>query len=854
MNIDNQESLVILTNPETRSKILKGVNLLADTVKVTLGTKGRLVMYNKYRDFDDPEGYPCLTKDGVTVARQVQSSDPVIDMVIKIIRESAKETVESSGDGPQPLYSKVLTPSGFVEMGSLKAGDVICGINGSFQQVVETFDKGEKEIYEVVFSDGRIVECCEDHLWTFTTCRGTVRTIPIKNIINNTYYTKSNGNKQYKFFTPRTKVDFEHKPISIDPYLLGLLIGDGSLSGTGDIELSLGVSKHHVLSHIPESIKFSCKFVEEKNYFRVKFKDEILKKQLDALGLFGTKSSTKFIPKNYLYNDAFTREELLQGLLDTDGHINKRNLFEYSTVSNQLSEDFIELVRSLGITVNYKLQNRDNDVDSYSNTSIHRIIQLKGYKYGDKIIEVRRTRKLTSMRCIKVSNEDNLYITDNYIVTHNTTSTTILAQKIINEGFKLLDSGISSWEFNKYADKAVEDIIKTIRSNSIPVDDDVTKIRQIATISANNEDVGIMIGDIFEAIGTHGDIDIRKGRESETFVELTKGMKLHKGYFSAEFCIDKTRMTWERSGVNILVYDETIRDYADIQEFIQASISPDGSLIPLLIYCQDISDMVLKRLKFTSQTSPRPIMFVEHDGFGDRREMLLDDLCALTGAVPVDNKTTIQDHSYYLGFCEEVKVTQHHTFLIGGTQDDNLMKMQKEEILDKIENGDLSKNELKFFKKRLGNLDGGIAVINVGGENKVEVDEQTDRIEDAVLAAKSAIQEGISLGGGFAWYKASINRNHEEHNRVYNMIHDSLMEILKQLLTNSQEDELYDTVVDAMKHDRAYNLMDRSFYDTSNYPVFDATSVLIDSIKNSVAVAKSILAIERCIFKNQVIV
>jgi len=136
----------------TTTTVLQGVNLLVDTVKQTLGTKGRTILFN------DENNRTHITKDGVTVARHIFSEDNYENMVITVLREASFKTMKSSGDGPQPLWSKILTPSGFTTMGKIKIGDEICGTNNTLQKVIGVFPKGEKEIYKVYFSDGR--DCC----------------------------------------------------------------------------------------------------------------------------------------------------------------------------------------------------------------------------------------------------------------------------------------------------------------------------------------------------------------------------------------------------------------------------------------------------------------------------------------------------------------------------------------------------------------------------------------------------------------------------------------------------------------------------------------------------------------------
>jgi chaperonin GroEL len=853
----------------TKQRILQGINTLADTVKVTLGTKGRLVMFKDYRDFDDPVGFPSLTKDGVTVAKNVKSKDPVANLAIDVVREASQKTVESSGDGPQPLYAKVLTPEGYVQIGELKVGDIICGTNNSFQEVIGVYPKGKKKVYKVKFSDGREVECSEDHLWTITTNNGTTKTLTVSEMINRgLYLTKSTGDIQYRFFVQNNKVEFNKKELPVDPYLLGLLLGDGSLSGTGDIELSLGKNKKYIIDNINPDLIHSCNYIDERNYFRIKFKDKDLIQSLKDLGLYGTKSSTKFIPNLYLYSDSLHREMLLQGLLDTDGYINNKGLFEYSTVSEQLYKGFLHLVWSLGIPVNHRLHNRLNDLDSYSNTPIYRVAELKGYKYGHKIVEIEETDLETEMVCIKVSNDDHLYVTNDFIVTHNTTTTAVLAQEIINKGYELLKSGVTSYEFNKYADWAVEDIKEYILKNSIEVDNNLELLKRVATISSNDPEVGQLIYDIVQEIGFYGDMDVKQTTNYTTEVHLVKGMKLHKGYFAPFFCNDQSKMEWRANNVHILVFNDTIRDYNDIRPYVQAATSPEGQPYPLLIYCNDVAATALNRIKGSMEFNPRPLMIVEHDGFGDRRTEIINDLCILTGASEVDPSQPANNPYGVLGYAEEVKVDRMFTSILEGNTDVDAVEAEVERIQRRIKESNPSGNEKKFLQKRIANLTGGVAVINVGGKTKVEVKEQYARIEDAVLAVKSAIQKGVSVGGSVTWCRTAFYgfiegcqkrgidiNNPDEIPSSYRLIFQSLDAVLNQLLINSDDIKSLDAVITNAiddKNPKGYDLSTREFYDLDDYEVYDATSVLLDSISNAVAVSKSILSIEKVIVDGEV--
>src|SRR5690606_10232439 len=244
-------------------------------------------------------------------------------------------------------------------------------------------------------SDGRTVECCEDHLWSVKTYFGKSRILTTKQILEDGLHRiDSKGNKRTKYYLPNTSVEYDNNvSLPLDPYLLGVLLGDGCLTANGrsNIELSLGLHEDFILDKmvLPEGCKITTKAYYDKNYLKVRFvgvgfkRKPILKNILADLNLLGLSSNKKFIPVCYLQSSVQNRERLLSGLLDTDGHYNKRGLFEFSTVSKQLHDDFVTLCRSLGKQIySYEVQRKPRS--SFGSKTLYRVVELKGYKHGLK--------------------------------------------------------------------------------------------------------------------------------------------------------------------------------------------------------------------------------------------------------------------------------------------------------------------------------------------------------------------------------------------------------------------------------------------------------------------------------------
>lgn len=345
----------------------------------------------------------------------------------------------------QPLTSKVLTESGFKNMGDIKLGDYVFGEDGKLHSVIGVFPQGSKPNYKVTFSDGYSTECCDEHLWEVEyrghgKCSSKVYTL--RELINKGITRDYRGVKTSKYRIPITKpIQFEESTHIIPPYLLGALIGDGHLNGSS---LTFSNTEEDVISKVRqhiESIGYTLGNKQENNYSHIiqtpkgVYRNGI-KTEINKLGL-NVKSEAKFIPKEYLYDSAENRLELLRGLFDTDGSVKESRKAIY-TISKQLSEDITWLCQSLGMLA---FVSEDYRPDKYvGNDRCYRIsikcnddmLPFSSKKHKDKYNPPKRRDGVhryirdveyigeVEMQCIKVSNPRALYITDNFIVTHNT--------------------------------------------------------------------------------------------------------------------------------------------------------------------------------------------------------------------------------------------------------------------------------------------------------------------------------------------------------------------------------------------------------------------------------------------------
>lgn len=733
----------------------KGIDIVYQAVSSTLGSSGKNVIMRSYYSNN-----PVATNDGVTIAKSINLQDEAEAMGADMLKQAAERTNDEAGDGPQPLTSMILTPTGFIKMGNIKIGDEICGTKGSIQKVLGIFPKGKKRIVKVHFEDKREVECCEDHLWSVITNSGKSQTMTTKDLIKQGLFTiEKNGYKKHNFYVPIGIADFKmQKPLPIDPYFLGLLIGDGSLSGSGSIELSLGLAKEHTFDKIvlPEGLRMNTKYVEHKNYFRTKINGKTkdgksIQDLLKEIGLLGVKSDTKFIPKQYLYSDLVSRNALLQGLSDTDGYINNRGLLEYSTVSKQLFSDVTELLNGLGKVVYTRLHERTND-HSYSNRPIYRISVLVGNKYGNKITEIEITEKEVEMKCIKVSNPDNLYFTDNYILTHNTTTSIVLAHAMIEKGKELVGKGENAIRLMREMNEAVPKIIQELNVKKIETDADLFNV---ANISMENESVAKIVAEATKKVGENGTVIVEESNGIGITREDIEGIKFDKGYVSPFMATNPETMEAVLKDVLVLVSDKQISMNKDIFGLLE-KVNKEG-IKQILIIAKSVngeilSTIIANRLKGTFHAVAVEMPF---------DSAMLEDIAILTGGDSITEEKYPREltaaHFQILGKASKIVVTKDSCLVVGGFGKKEKIEERIKSIKAEIKDATPYKKEQ--LKERLAKLVGGVVVLKVGAPTEAEMKYLKLKVDDAVASCRAALEEGVIIGGGKALYEVSLAKS-----------------------------------------------------------------------------------------------
>lgn len=836
---------------DARAKLQTGVDTLAKAVAATLGPRGRNIVIEK--------GFlaPQVTKDGVTVAKSIELPDPVENIGARLIREVASKTEGTCGDGPQPLYSGVLTPTGFVRMGDVKVGMKVCGTDSTVQEVTGVFPKGKREVYEVRLTDGRVVECCEDHLWSVTTNYGKEKTLTVRELLDSGQICveQKDGSSNHGFFVRNNTVEFDEQTgeMLLDPYFLGVLLGDGSMTGTGSVELSLGVKKKGILDtlKLPEGISMGVSNHPEKSYVRAKFSGHgILRDALRQLGLFGTNSHTKFIPDAYLYSGVSARKELLRGLLDTDGYINSHGRFEFSTVSPKLASDFSGLCHGLGIALHHRVHYRDNDTDSYSDTPIYRFAQLKGYKYGYAVDSIERLGRTEEMQCIKVSNKDNLYVTDGYVVTHNTTTATVLAQAIVESGLKSLAAGANPVALKRGIEMATEDVVKNLKETSRPVEGD--EIEKVAGVSANDLAIGKIIAATMEKVGGNGVVTVEDSPTIGMESEVVDGMRLEQGYISPYF-VTSEKMTAELKDVRVIVTDGQVSNQHDLMKPLE-SLMADG-VKSIVIVADSVEGEALATLVVNKMRGSLNVCAVKAPWFGDRKKELLKDLAAVTGGqlLSQENGAPLKEATAeMIGGCRTVTVTRDHATFVDGRGSTDAVEERVRLVKAELENSD-SDVEKEYLKKRLAKLAGGVGVIKVGAATDVETKEVRQRVEDALNATTAAIEEGIVPGGGVALMRAAKipvppkpSWLHVDEKVGYDILLQSLLKPVMKIAENAGLDGQVAVmrIGDAAEDSVGLNAMTGKYEDMYKAGIIDPTKVVRLALQNAASIASLVLMTE----------
>jgi len=335
-----------------------------------------------------------------------------------------------------------------------------------------------------------------------------------------------------------------------------------------------------------------------------------------------------------------------------------------------------------------------------------------------------------------------------------TTTATVLAQAIVKEGLKNVAAGANPMDLKRGIDKAVEAIVKDLEKQTTKVGNSSDKIKQVASISANNDDmIGELIAEAFGKVGKEGVITVEEAKGTETYVDVVEGMQFDRGYLSPYFVTNSEKMQAELENPYILICDKKISNMKDLLPVLEPVAQQGKSL---LIIAEDVDGEALATLVVNKLRGSLKIAAVKAPGFGDRRKAMLEDIAILTGGTVISEERgfTLENATIdMLGTAETITMDKDNTTIVNGAGSKDAIKARVNEIKAQIETttSDYDKEKLQ---ERLAKLAGGVAVLYVGAASEVEMKEKKDRVDDALHATRAAVEEGIVAGGGVALVRA----------------------------------------------------------------------------------------------------
>jgi chaperonin GroEL len=431
-----------------------------------------------------------------------------------------------------------------------------------------------------------------------------------------------------------------------------------------------------------------------------------------------------------------------------------------------------------------------------------------------------------------------------------TTTATVLAQAIVSSGLKNVAAGANPMDLKRGIDKAVALVIAELRKLSQEVGSDNDKIKQVASISANNDEtIGALISEAMSVVGNDGVITVEEAKGTDTEMKTVEGMQFDRGYLSPYFVTDAEKMVAELENPYILIHDKKIANLQDILPILEP-VAQSGR--GLLIIAEDIEGTALTTLVVNRLKGGLKIAAVKAPGFGDRRKAMLQDLAILTGGTVISEESGFKLEAAtleMLGTCEKVEIDKDNTTIVNGAgaKDDILARTNQIKAQIETTTSDYDKEKLQ---ERLAKLAGGVAVLYVGAATEVEMKEKKDRVDDALAATRAAVEEGIVPGGGVAFIRAisvlegAVGENDDETTGIA-IIKRAIEEPLRQIVANAGgEGAVIVQTVKEGKADFGYNARTEEFENLFKAGVIDPTKVTRIAIENAASIASMLLTTE----------
>ncbi len=431
-----------------------------------------------------------------------------------------------------------------------------------------------------------------------------------------------------------------------------------------------------------------------------------------------------------------------------------------------------------------------------------------------------------------------------------TTTATILAQSIINEGLKNVAAGANPMDLKRGIDKAVRAVVEAIRAQAQEVGDDLRKIENVARVSANNdEEIGQLIATAMEKVKRDGVITVEEAKGTDTHVEVVEGMQFDRGYISPYFVTNGEKMECEMERPYILLFDKKISGLKDILPLLQAALQEHR---PMLIIAEDVDGEALASLVVNRLRGSLEVCAVKAPGFGDRRKDMLEDIAILTGGVVISEEKglTLEGATIdMLGTAEKITVNKENTTIVNGAGDKALIADRIAQIRAQIEVTKSTYDKEKL-QERLAKLSGGVAVLYVGAPSEVEMKEKKDRVDDALSATRAAVAEGIVPGGGVAYVRCietldNLSADNADELTGIHIIRRAIEEPLRQIVDNAGlEGAVVVNKVKEGKGDFGYNARTDKYENLFETGVIDPAKVARVALENAASIAGMFLTTE----------
>ncbi|MDG1994517.1 MAG: chaperonin GroEL [Polaribacter sp.] len=431
-----------------------------------------------------------------------------------------------------------------------------------------------------------------------------------------------------------------------------------------------------------------------------------------------------------------------------------------------------------------------------------------------------------------------------------TTTATVLAQAIVKEGLKNVAAGANPMDLKRGIDKAVTAIVADLDKQAQKVGNSSEKIKQVAAISANNDDViGDLIATAFGKVGKEGVITVEEAKGMDTYVDVVEGMQFDRGYLSPYFVTDADKMIADLENPYILLFDKKISNLQEILPILEP-VSQSGR--PLLIIAEDVDGQALATLVVNKLRGGLKIAAVKAPGFGDRRKAMLEDISILTGGTVISEERgfSLENATLdLLGTAEGITIDKDNTTIVNGSGDATQIKARVNQIKAQIETttSDYDKEKLQ---ERLAKLAGGVAVLYVGAASEVEMKEKKDRVDDALHATRAAVEEGIVAGGGVALVRAinvleKITTDNLDEVTGVQIVARAIEAPLRTIVENAGgEGSVVINKVLEGKKDFGYDAKSDAYVDMLKAGIIDPKKVTRVALENAASVAGMILTTE----------